>query len=199
MSVLSHISKTCSEWDLLHEIFCRPCHLWQHVIYFQFPVCCQLVKFSHDVEYACRPTAYYLVRRVMEFGCECDQSRPDDALICLTLQHYPVVYFSRIHRRSFRGGGLAPSPKPLIVDNIFSKTESSHDTYYIGLPWYIIISNFITHIIRQVCQKTESTEMCLVCWLQSYSPRAYCQNIQSNYFAKSCSEQKNTWSRFDLP
>jgi len=113
MSVLSHISKTCSEWDLLHEIFCRPCHLWQHVIYFQFPVCCQLVKFSHDVEYACRPTAYYLVRRVTEFGCECDQSRPDDALICLTLQHYPVVYFSRIHTRSFRGGGLSPLPQTL--------------------------------------------------------------------------------------
>jgi len=27
------------------------------------------------------------------------------------------------------GGGLAP--KPLIMDNIFFKTESAHDTYYI--------------------------------------------------------------------
>jgi len=32
--------------------------------------------------------------------------------------------------------GLAP-PQPLIMDNIFLKTESTYDTYYV--PWYMII------------------------------------------------------------
>jgi len=51
------------------------------------------------------------------------------------------------HSQAKFAGGR--TPKPLIMDIFFFKTESAQDTHYI--PLCVIISKFITFVIRQVC------------------------------------------------
>ena len=74
----------------------------------------------------------------------------------------------RRHRRSFRTGDGGLSPQTLDHGQYFFQNGVTT----CRLPWYIIISKFITFIIRQVCMLDD--------WIHWYVPNSIaCSSLQS--------------------